>query len=266
LTPVVQAVVVVDDFEAYFDTPDMLTVWTDNQPPMSSSTLMTSGGSPFDGGVQAMDTQYNVPGGWEFPDDPTNLNTLNHSGVVRNMGPFDFTAASEIRFDVKLEPGWDLSKANYYLIDWGGDAWGQTWLACQGQLMPWWSLHEYPAVFVNDDWVNPGNISGITSNTKIIRPSSGWTEVVIKGVHSVPWGTNLVNFNALSVINLQLWGAWVDSSGASGGPKVDSTGGTHWPNGPLEGSFDFDNLRFIPEPATIAMLGLGGFALIRRKK
>jgi len=34
----------------------------------------------------------------------------------------------------------------------------------------------------------------------------------------------------------------------------------------VSGTYYFDNARFIPEPATIALLGLGGLALLRRKR
>jgi hypothetical protein len=34
----------------------------------------------------------------------------------------------------------------------------------------------------------------------------------------------------------------------------------------VSGTYYFDNARFTPEPATIALLGLGGLALIRRKR
>jgi hypothetical protein len=264
LTGAVQAVTVIDDFEGYFDDAGLRANWIDNTPPASTSYLMTSGGSGTDGGVQAMKTDYAVPGGWAS-DTGTAVN--DHSGVVRHFDPIDWQTGNTLMFDVKIEPGVDLSKANYYLLEYSGDKYGQTWMPCQGQLNPWWEPYpELPAVLVNDDWVNPGNLAGITSNTKIIRPSSGWVTVTINDTMGVPWGAALPTMDAITGLDFQLWAAARDNTGASGGYRLDSTGGTVWPVGPLSGTIDLDNVRFIPEPATIAMLGLGGLALIRRKK
>jgi hypothetical protein len=267
LTGAVQAVVI-DDFESYADDAALRAVWNDNNPPATTSVLLTSGGAPTDPmGVQAMRTNYAVPGGWADLVDTSNLAVNDHSGVQRNFGPIDFGPADSFTFALRVQPGWDLRNGNYYLIEYGGDQYAQTWIPCQGQLNPWWEPYpELPAVLVNDDWVNPGNLAGITANTKIISPDDGWVEVTVTDAHSVPWGKKLSAFAAMNSIDLQLWTAIVDKSGASGAPRVDSTGGTHWPAGPMAGTVDFDYLQYVPEPATIAMLGLGGLALIRRKK
>jgi hypothetical protein len=253
---------VIDDFEAYWGQPAI--AWTEDIP-VATPILMTAGAGQ---GNQAMDVDYAVPGGWANPGDPTNYDTLNHSSVMRTFDPIDFQAGGEIRMQIRVEPGWDadLMKTNYFLIEWTGDQWAQTLIPGPAGISPfWWPTQEYPAVIGPDGW-NPPDCPGITVDTKIIHPSDGWVEIVITDDMWVPWGASLASFDAMSNIGLQLWSGWTDTTGASGTYKVDSTGGTHWPTGPLNGSIDFDYIYYIPEPMTIALLGLGGLAVLRKRR
>jgi len=72
---------------------------------------------------------------------------------------------------------------------------------------------------------------------------------------------------------------WMDNSGnwdAVGSPdNLDSGGGptniidSYRVSGKINAmgaTLDFDNIQLVPEPATIMMLGLGGLALIRKRR
>jgi hypothetical protein len=254
-----------DDFEAYWGTPSLQEVWTQDVA-VALPILMTPP-AVVGQGLQAMDVDYAVPGGWKYPEDPTNYEMLDHSSVMRSFPALDFSAGTSIGMMIKVESGWDadLMKTAYFLIEWGGDQWAQTWIPGPATIMPWWAPHNYPAVIGPDGW-NPSDCPGITADTKIIHPSDGWVEIVITDQMYVPWGDPLTDFDAMTAMHLQLWSGWTDSSGASGAYKVDSTGGTHWPKGPITGSIDVDNIQYIPEPATIALLGLGGLAVLRKRR
>jgi len=255
----------IDDFEAYWGTPALQMVWTQDVA-NAQVTLMQGGAGQ---GLQAMDIDWQVPGGWANPGDPTNYDTLNYSSVARSFPALDFVAGGAIGMLVKVEAGWDIDKTNYFLIEYTGDQWAQTWIPGPVQLMPWWSPHEYPAVICPDGWDPPAGSAGVTPNTALIHPSDGWQQIVIHDADFVPWGSSLVSFNAMTGIHLQLWSGWVDTTTASGDPKIDGTT-TIWPTGPLSGSIDVDNIDFayigIPEPTTIALLGLGGLAILKRKR
>jgi len=261
--------IIIDDFEEppYWGTPALQMVWADEGSGPSSATPTLIFGDAGQG-LQAMDVDYQVAGGWQNPGDPTNYATWNYTGVGRTFdAPIDFQAGGQIKMQIRVEPGWDadLMKTNYFLIEWTGDQWGQTWIPGPAGISPFWSpYYEYPAVICPDGW-NPPSNPGITPNTVLIHPSDGWVEITIHDDQWVPWGASLVSFDALNDMHLQLWSGWTDTSGASGGYKLDGTT-TVWPAGPITGSVDVDNIRYIPEPATIALLGLGGLTLIRKTR
>jgi hypothetical protein len=258
----VSAAIPIDDFEAYWGQPDLDNTWTQDVA-VGTPILMQAGAGQ---GYQAMDIDWSVPGGWEVPGDLTDFAELDHSSVTRSIPALDFTAGNGLKMMVKVEAGWDIAKTNYFLIEYSGDGYAQTWIAGPAVIMPWWAPHNYPAVICPDGWDPPPGSAGVTPDTVLIHPADGWKEVVITDDMYVGWGQPLVDFDAMTGIHLQLWSGWKDESGNSGTYKVDSTGGTHWPAGPLTGSLDVDNIRYdIPEPATIALLGLGGLALLRKR-
>jgi len=259
---VASAEIPIDDFEAYWGQPALDMVWAQDVA-NAQVILMTAGAGQ---GVQAMDIDWQVPGGWANPGDPTNLDTLNHASVGMTIPALDFQAGGSINMMVQVEGGWDadLMKTNYFLIEYSGDQYAQTWTAGPAVIMPWWAPHQYPLVICPDGWDPPAGSAGVDAETVILHPADGWKEVVIHDVDFVPWGAPLVNFQAMTGIHLQLWSGWNYSSGASGNYKLDGTT-TVWPAGPISGSLDVDNIRYVPEPATIALLGLGGLALLRKR-
>jgi len=257
---VASAEIPIDDFEAYWGQPALDMVWTQGQA-NAQPLLMTAGAGQ---GYQAMDIDWQVPGGWAQPGNPTNYDVLNFSSVGRNFTPFDFQAGGSIKMLVQVEGGWDIMKTNYFLIEYTGDQWAQTWTAGPAVIMPWWAPHQYPLVVCPDGWNPPAGSAGVDADTVILHPADGWKEITIHDIDFVPWGASLVSFNAMADIHLQLWSGWNDTSGASGNYKLDGTK-TVWPAGPLTGSIDVDYIRYVPEPATIALLGLGGLALLRKR-
>jgi hypothetical protein len=258
---VASAEIPIDDFEAYWGQPALDMVWAQdvaNAQPL----LMIGGAGQID---KAMDMDWQVPGGWANPGDPTDFGTLDHASVGRTIPSLDFQVGGSFKMMVQVEGGWNIAQTNYFLIEYSGDQYAQTWNAGPAVIMPWWAPHQYPLVICPDGWDPPAGSAGVDADTVILHPADGWKEITIHDVDYVGWGAPLVNFDAMTGIHLQLWSGWSDQSGASGSYKIDSTGGTHWPAGPLSGSIDVDYIRYIPEPATIALLGLGGLALLRKR-
>jgi hypothetical protein len=209
-------------------------------------------------------------GGWAVPGDPADFDTLNFAGEGRDFDPIDWTADGVFTFTVRAEEGYQWDKVNYFLLDWGGDTWSQTWIPGDASAGVQW-------------WMNPDNVPatiGLSGSTfpnwggayapgymalPRITPANGWMEITVDASDGVPWGAALDSFAALTHVSFQLWSGWSDDSGASGNYKVNTDGETVWPTGPLAGSVDLDNIYYTPEPATIALLGLGGLALLRKR-
>jgi hypothetical protein len=268
---VASALTVIDDFESYFG-PDIAGVWTDvdGNPSTNSAILLTSGAPQ---GMQAMEWDYHVAGGWSEPDNPASTAVFDNAQLGRDIPSLDFAVGGEFHLMVQAYNN-DLTKTNWYLLQYSGDAAGagQTWIPTAtwtDSTGPWWNPHPLPAIIAQDGWTyvrQPWYGTDYTG-VKVIHPSDGWQEIVIKDNMSVPWGTSLLsNYDAMIHFNVAVWTGWTDNSGASGAFKVGTDGATVWPLGPITGRLDVDNIYYIPEPATVALLGLGGLALIRRKK
>jgi hypothetical protein len=263
----------IDDFESYFDNPGIQAVWSDGSDGTSTATptLLSSGAG---GTYQSMQVAYNCAAGWAQPDNPTNYdNASDFAAVGASFAPITWDAGGVVKMYVRTE-GLDMTKVGQFIISFESDVgYQQMWLPAPTWSSMWvqwgWNPNRAPATF--GELPNMGGNAGwFPPLMTVVRDGQDWLEITITETCLTTWGpigaSSWVG-HTISGINLELWNTGVtDSSGASGGPKIDGTD-TVWPHGPLTGNVFFDEIRYIaPEPATIAMLGLGALALIRRKK
>jgi len=269
-TTAVAQPIVIEDFESYQWPSPPLYPWQDISPgPSSAELTILNGDAPQGGWAGQFD--YHIAGGWQYPDDPTNYEPWDNAGMQRQFEPLDFQPGGEIHMHVKLEPGWDISKVDEFIIGYAGDQFGQTWLPgpaiAEGAVF-WLDPATIPAIIAPDNWIPPWppGTDEHWYDIPIISPDDGWVEIVIDENMWMNWGAPLADFDAMSSISLQLWGS---------GPlpeyppiediKLDGTNNI-WPSWPLNGSIDIDYIYYVPEPATIALLAFGGLAVIRSKQ
>ncbi len=247
----------IDDFESYWGTPPLQAVWTDTDgnPSTNTAILLTSGSNPPEG-KQAMEWDYHVAGGWLQPGNATDTSTADHAMIGRTFAPLDFQAGGG--FELYIRPYLqDLDKTNWYLLEYGGDGYGQTLIPTYKYNPSWWPDPYFPAIIAPPGWTPPPYLAYLP-----VIYAGQWGKVVIKENMYVPWGQALVDFDAMTSIGISVLSGWTDTSAA---PKFSGTD-TLYPAGSITGRMDVDAIYYVPEPATIALLGLGGWVIIRKKK
>jgi hypothetical protein len=264
---------VIDDFESYWGTPALFPTfggpWSEDPDPPSSSTLTIEYG---DKTPQVLNDAWYVAGGWADPANPTNYDVFDQQTVasidlVAAGESFVFTANTRIRMDLKS----DTVPSNYYIIGWNTLELGyhQTWIPGPGGGWVGWGgwFDRVPAIAS----YFPPSMDGKPEWQADQMPNledGEWHSIEIGPGTTVTWFPELWDLT-IQGITIEAWSNGApDSSGASGDFKMDGTN-VVWPVGPSSGNLRIDNIErweVIPEPMTIGLLGLGGLALIRRKR
>jgi len=261
--------IIIDDFESYFGTPAMVVPigpWGDTSDGICSST-QTLGGVPFAGAWGAL--QCDFDGNWLFPWVPGNLETSEYASAGMSLdGSIDFKEGGELHMSLLINES-EWANANYMIIElmgtgvpvwdeetqtWDDGTWSQSWIPTHNTF--WNDLPQSwaggLAASIGIDWSE----YGITQ-----IEDSVWTEIVITDEDNVPWGNPITDHDSITSISIQFWNGGSDMTK----PRVEGTN-VFYPKMSGTANIGVDNIYYVPEPMTIGLLGIGGFALIRRKR
>jgi len=143
--------------------------------------------------------------------------------------------------------------------DYAGIAWGPWWGA--------WGNSGHNQVFAasaGQSWTMTGDLM-MLANDAITDDAFGVLKLVFKDAGGTEiWGQDLGQVNATSTPDI--WQNLILTGVAPAGTAtVEALALFFQPTGVGVGAMFYDNITLVPEPATLALLGLGGLVLRRRK-
>ena len=228
-----KADIMLDDFEGYMSNTELNGEWV-TVFANSGLTTRTLVESPCgeEGNYQAMQWDYAVDGTTAGGNNSDNLYDLSNATIA---APINMTTLPGI-----TAANWNI---DFCLKSLGGN------LGSPGDIL--YVKFYQGAGVVTEAWATPDGSApfGVQSFGKISDFMTGdCTEVKVTSDMLIDWAAGwppLYVFSNLTAVT---------------GILIGDCG-----NGVISGSFIIDNLRITPEPATIALLGLGALAMLRRK-
>lgn len=293
---------IIDDFESYNSTAELRAVWVDDSQ-SDQGNPGTSVGTSYavatlvDTGVnKAMLVSFVIPGGWDYPDaaapweagyvkeewestsgtatiaraiDPM-INLENYANEHPNwqltfkIKPLGVGTTSDLA-DLNLwgdYPGSDNKKARTLIPMYVDTVPGDGPSPEQpGNGLQWW----YPASAVPATVGPTTDLTGTPWEGLPNIPLREWGTIITDTDRQLPWDWWTVPWQTITALNeIQLMANSDTFLGlefmreCEGGDLVPPQGGIY--------SFIIDDIQLVPEPATIALLGLGGLSLLRIRK
>jgi hypothetical protein len=134
----------------------------------------------------------------------------------------------------------------------------------------YWYTNQYlvaDVTWVASEWAG-GTDAWAQWNKVALNSPSGWVEfpVIDSANPSYPGSWDPYYWGAVHTRTLKWDVSGYNWAGVEGSWWLQLSMSQNMGSITTIGNFYIDNIRLIPEPATIALLGLGGLALIRRKK
>lgn len=295
----VASAIVIEDFEGYATTAELQAVWVDeslnNQQQSTGMSYATPTLVALKDGSKAMLVTYVIQGGWDYPDAAApweagyvkeEWEATSDTARIAMTLPDSIDVAGDygenwqLKFSVKpighLE---NLGDLNVYGID-ESDAFGRTLIPCPvDEHFQWWYPPEWcPAYLAPTGWVFPDNGGGTYGKyaglDELDDPPGGylpyiytgeWGEIICDDTRELNYEWGNVEMDTLTALNKIAFEVNSDTNlgdefmrEAEGGDIYPIQGGAY--------AFIIDDIELVPEPATIALIGLGGLALLRVRR
>ncbi len=284
----VSVAVAVDDFDSYASQAELEARWTDastndQDPPAPGTssavpTLLTGGYPIVAEGGAAMHVDFDIPGGWDSVD-PMDLTMSDRARIELNLvNPIDVASfGSNFELSFYLKPTTDnmanLGDLNVYMENAAGDYSRHILAAPIDEHFQWWfdisyipacigDVEQFDDILGNAAW-NPPSADYVA---KDFIGVGEWGKVVLTIDNQLGWDWGNIPLENLGMITKLIFEVNVDLNMTTDSRiNPDDLTDVFPIVGGIYG-FDIDDIGIIPEPATIALLGFGGLAMIRVRK
>ncbi|MFH1371783.1 MAG: PEP-CTERM sorting domain-containing protein [Planctomycetota bacterium] len=207
--------------------------------------------------IMASASYGDIPGDWEQEMDGWTVN----GGTPTYSSEYGVTSGNcSLAVWLNADTGGNNFSWNLY----NGDMW---------QYYDWIAQGAYFAIdvtWVASEWYDDGG-DGAWAQVELLAVNSnpGWGQwqCVDTANPSYPGSWDPYNWGEVHTRELRWYMSNYDMAGAAGAYWMQFSISTNYGRTDvIPGAIYFDNARIVPEPATIAMLGLGALALRRRKR